>query len=1183
MFYSIGNIGDSKKTDNTRLVDSDDKYEFINEICDVDLPLSEWDDTEEALEALENEQFDKSGTYEWRYIWEDGTDKENSEVFDFCKAAWVDMYKFVVQSSDEDFVSKFDEYFVKDSMLYYYLFTERYTMIDNRAKNSFWHFGRTGTYHAISNPIEELLPVYCELIDGDYVITEDTVIDSSKTYYTQYAFDLAFDYDNDSSMSLNNYGASVYRHGYEDTDVLDGTTEEVFRESNSTIFCRIRDLFSSDLKELFNTLESKNAWNAESFLNEIEAWQDEFPEELWRLDTERKYLRTYTESFIDGEGDPQYLKNMAQGKMKYRIKQWERGQQAYMASKYQSSTAANDNAVLRCTVPEGDLAVPTNYKLKLTPYDYIYLNVKYGTQEPIQVRANPGIQYEILFEGDSVDIIDIYSASRIQDLGDLSTTYPATVDTSKATRLKELHIGNAIKGYDNPSLTTMTLGANYLLEVLNVENVSGLTQSLNLSALNNLRELYAHGTNASGVTFADGGKIEIAELPAINAMTMRNLLYLANLDITSLDKLTTLTIENCDTVDVKTMLESAPNVNRVRITGIDWTLEDTTLLESIYEMKGIDKDGYNTTKSILSGTVYVPVIRQQQLYDYMEAWSDLELKYGTMIEQFTATFVNEDGTILDIQYVDKGSDAIDPITREENPIETPIKESTVSHDFTFSGWDLALTGIFSDRVITATYTESLRSYTVKYVSKGVTKQEFTGFYGDTVSYSGTVPTYTIEESAYVYYLFNRWDKSGLIDGDKVINAIFDRCEYVEGYFDGKELADLSPVEIYAMTKLGLEQQIITDMDEYNLDLGIDVSYDDIESHLLISEKTVFNGSNYVDTGVQLFAEDRDFVLAVDYEFGEGNETNDVLMQCFQDNGSNGFKLWYNNGVNFTWGTSLNSITDSGSREMIVIRHKKGNNNLTIYKSNLTSFSEIETVELTRTKSTSGTGSLIFGSAKADDGIYEKYAIGNIYWAKLWFVDLGEDTCKELALWTHESINMSACGFKKYYLSDNSSKRSYFSLLANNLLDRTMQFSLLTTNEGGWASADLNIFLNNRLYNAIPVQFRQLIQQVKIASSIGNKSTEISTSDCYITIPACIEVDSSMTSEPYLSEGTSISYMTTNASRQRSSLDGNYESYWLRSPNVGYVDYIYTVNEEGALYGYSNPRYTKAGILIEISI
>lgn len=1186
-FYSIGNIGDSKKTDDTRLVDPTDRYEFINEICDVDLPLSEWGNTPELLEVLENEKFDKSGTYEWRYIWEDGTDEENSNVFNFCKSAWINMYKFVVQSSDEEFKSNFEEYFVKDSMIYYYLFTERYCMADNRCKNLFFHFGKTGKYHAISNPIKELLPVYCELIGTDYIITSDTELDASKTYYTQYAFDLAFDYDNDTAMSLNNYGVSIYRHGYEDTDVLDGTTEEVFRESKATIFCRIRDLLKSDLKEMFNTLESKGAWNAESFLSEIEAWQNEFPEELWRLDIDRKDIRTFNESFINGAGDPQYLKNMANGKMKYRVKQWERGQEAYMASKYQSSLAASDNAVLRCTVPEGNLVVPTNYKLKLTPYDYMYLNVKYGTQEPIQVRGIPNVQYEIPFDGDSVDIIDIYSVSRIQDLGDLSSTYPATVDTSKATRLKELHIGNSTEGYDNPSLTTMTLGANYLLEVLNVENVSGLTQSLNLSALNNLRELYAHGTNASGVTFANGGEIEIAELPPINSMTMRNLLYLTNLDITSLDKLTTLTIENCDTVDVKTMLESAPNVSRVRITDINWILTDTTLLERIYNMSGLDKNGYNTERAVLTGYVHVPVIRQQQLADYQSAWSDLEITYDTLIEQFAVTFVNadEDNTVLEVQYVDKGEDAIDPATRENNPISPTIK-STISHDYTFSKWDVSLKSIFSDRTITAVYTESLRKYQIKYVSKGTVMEGYPkeGYYGDNIIYTGKTPTYTGEESGYKYYIFNRWDKSGFLTGDfdengvKTVNAIYDSFEYRDNAFANKELEDMSPVEIYAMNQLGLAKDVITDKDAYTFSLGNDFNYDDVESKEIISEKMSFDGTNYYDTNIQLFDIDKDFVLAIDYRF-TGSVANSVLAQCYQGSGTIGFKLQYNNGVQLKWGANTTDLTSVNEREIVVIRHKKGNTNLYIYNSNLGKDS-VEIVSLASKEFTT-TSTLVFGCEKQTSTIFTNYATGEIYWAKLWYADLGEEACKQLAIWTHESITLEACGFNRYYLSDNPDGMCNFSMLASHLLERTRTWNDSNTNVGGWAESKLNAYLNSRFYEAIPTQIKLLLKQVRIGSSVGNKSNDITWSDCYVAIPSVKEVDSTRNQEPYNSEGLSISYLTTSDTRKRSMPNGDYEKYWLRSPSTSFANYIWRVETSGSTESITNATEV-LGILILLS-
>lgn len=1197
MFYAIGNIGDSKKSDETRKTDIDDEYEHCIEIMDVELPLSDFprdtminamgyktdEKTNEKIytwakdenlgilyelidgeyvlttdttinldktyyvDILLHDDFSEDYTYGWRYI----SDDEDDEIVNFCHQRWIEAYRFVTTSSDEDFKAHFGDYFVKDSMLYYYLFTTRYCMADNRAKNCFLHYGKTGEVDADGNPIRK--------------------------------YDLSWGYDMDTSCGLNNYGKQVYRYGLEDIDV-DENGEEIFRESDSTLFCRIRDLFAAELKTMYNTLESKNAWHAESFLNQIDAWQSEFPEELWRIDIQRKYIRTYNESFIDGEGDAQFLVNMANGKMKYTVKQWERSQEKYMASKYQSSVASSDNSVFRCTVPAADAVVAPNYKLKLTPYAYMYLNVKYGTQSPIQLRAEPNVEYEIPFEGDSTDIIDVYSASLIQSFGDLSTCYPATVDTSKASKIKMLKIGNSTEGYDNPKLTTLTTGANYLLETLNVENVSGLTQALNLSALNNLRELYANGSNISGVTFADGGRIEIAELPAIGSMSLKNLMYLVRLDIADFSKLTTLTIENCTTIDLLDILNKANKLNRIRITGVDWTMADTSLLERLYGMAGIDKNGYNTEHSVVAGKVHVPIIRQQQLYEYQAAWSDLEIVADTIIEQFAVTFMNADGTILEVQYVDKGGNAVDPTTRTDNPL-SPTIESTVSHDFTFAGWDSSLLGVFTDRVVTATYTESLRSYTIKYVSKGITLQENTGLYGDNIPYVGVDPTYTAEESGYVFHLFNRWDKSGFIDGEKTVNAIFDRFEYTSTAFDGKELSEMTPVEIYALTKMGIAESVITDKDSYSIVIGNDVNYDDIESELLIDKKTYFNGSNHIDTGICLFDEDRDFVLAIDYEFSEENTPNAVLAQCFQENGANGFKLWYSNasgynGAKLTWGATADNITQVGKREVLVIRHKKGDNNLTIYKSNLDE-DDVLITELAKNKSTAGTGTLVFGSARADDGMYENHAVGNIYWAKLWYADLGEDTCKDLAMWTHESLTLEACGFRKYYLSDNTSKRCSFSLLATHLLGRKKRWNKTNSSAGGWANCALNASLNTRLYNAIPNQIRSVMKQVIVYSSVGEKSSELSASNCYITIPAVVEVNSDFTTEPYNSEGKAISYIINEQMRKRAFDGGEYADYYTRSPNVDYQSYIYRVDKDGFTQGFTSAN-TMHGVLIEIS-
>lgn len=1181
-YYALGNIGDSKKTDITRAYDPDDMKEFCVEISDNTLANSifqtgvknadgsmkypitkaEWVAGNEAYDALYN---DWDGSYEFRYDCcgdsKDGeaisTDEAKEQIRTQNKQIWRDFYEFVITSSDSEFVSNLKNWFINESALYWYLFTTRYTMIDNRAKNTFWHWAK----HYISTSEAATL--------GDKAAYY-TIDDDAAAINNGYRFDL-WDYDNDTALGINNSGELTMTYGKEDTDYrTEGNPSSgyVFNAAESVFFCRVRDLMVSDLRKLYTSCESKNCWSATSLINEFDSKQNEWPEELWRVDYVRKYERTYR------NGNTRFLEQMMNGKKKYQRRQFERDQEIYMATKFVGNKAASDQIMFRCNTPVS-AAVKPDYTLHLTPFSNMYLSVMFGNSSVTQIRAKAGQQYSISCPYTTMDdtAVLIYAASRIQSMGDVSACYIHDNDFSKAEKLKELIIGNTTEGYSNEFLTNLVIGNNRLLEKLDVRNTPNLVSSLDLSRCGNLKELYATGSGLTGVLFANGGMVETALLPdTLTSINMRNLKYLDNLNIAGYDQITTAIIENCDTIDSVDLLNKATKLNRARIIGVNWSLENTTLLDRLYKMGGLDKNGYNVDQSIVTGSVHVPVMKEKLLAQYNEAWPDLEITYNTLVQQFTVTFKNDNGDILDVQYVDKGTKAVDPLTREDNPIPTPTKESTVSTDYTFAGWDKDIVDAFDNQVITATYSETTRNYTIKYVSNSTVLQETSAPYGSSVLYEGEIPTYTAEESAYKYYLFSGWDQGGYVNGDKTINAVYDSCEYKEGYFVGKEIADMRPVELYMMTKLGLAGVItLTDYvsakDALTIQLGNDFSYSDIEEQVLISDKTVFNGSNYVDTGVTLLSEDRDFVLAIDCKMDSGNSNNAVLAQCFSGLDTSGFKLTYNSGIKLLWGSSSATPFSVNNREMIVLRHIKGDNGIYVYSSNTTGDSSYY-VELSGIHSMVHNVSLVFGCNKLEDGSYENYGLGTVYWSKVWYADLGDAVCKKIAYWPHESINFEACcesngSMKRYYLSDNSGARSSITFISSQTLTHPAVMDTASTNAGGWASFALNNYLNSRVYEAFPDSWKQLMKQVKVKSSIGEKSLTVSSSDCYVFIPSISELVPSMTAEPYGSEGTAISHFTSNDARVCYNPEGVAVQYWTRSPSIDWNNYVFRISTNGA--------------------
>ena len=1011
-----------------------------------------------------------------------------------------------------------------------------------------------------------------------------------------------------TSLGIDNTGDYVFSYGKEDTDYYvdgDPTSDYVFRVADSVFFCRLRDLFPAELQSMFKNREEKNAWDSNSLITQWDNAQAQFPEELWRLDYERKYYRTYLGLSIDNsisQGiDDTFLKGKFFGRKKYARRAFEINQEIYFATKYFGNKALSDVFWIRGNVPIGGSIKP-NYSLTLVPYSDMYVCVQYtSTGTPIHKKVKAG--ETCVFENDSerMDFIYVYAASFIQEVGDLSRCFIGDNNFSSATRLQKLTIGSTDDGYENTFMKEVLVANNPLLEYLDLRNISGINTVINVGSCNNLKELYAEGTNTTGVIFANGGLLETAHLPKITSLSIKNLNYLKDFVVDGYDNLQTLIVENTPNINTYDIITSAPLLRLVRLIGLNWDssyqIADGSIFNRLLTIGGIDSSGYETDLSVLTGNAHIVTVGKQELYRYQQAWSDLTIIPTTIIEQFKVEFINDDGTVLDVQYVNIGEDAVDPLTREENPIAIPTKESTVQYNYTFADWDSILTGVFGDRVIKATYTESLREYTIRYVSKGTVLQETTGLYGDNILYEGITPTYTLEEKAYKYYLFDRWDNSGFIYGDKTVNALFDSFQYTDGYFANKELEDLSLVEIYTLTKLGLEnvENNIQIADRFTFTMGYDVDFDDIESNEIVSEKITFGGTNHFDTGIKLFDEDKDFVLALDYTISSNNTSTGTLMQCFQSSGSNGFRLGYDNGgTEFVWGSSAPINPSSlDNREMLVIRHKKGDSNLYVYTSNLDSIQSNMNVISKESITQSDTATLIFGASKMDSGRITNYCIGDIHWCKIWYEDLGEKACEQLVGWTHEEITLGVSGFYRYPLYDDRSKETTISLVASHLLDRKAKYNASSTNTGGWAESNLNKILNTRFYNAVPAQLKSLLKKMNVLSTIGQGSTSVSESGCYINIPSVYDVNSARTNykNELYSGASTIQSMATEQNRRRElpyGFDNDnvdaYEAYWLRSPNFTYTSnpvYVWCVNEDGST-GEINSANSTRGVLIEIS-
>ncbi len=606
------------------------------------------------------------------------------------------------------FKSEFAQHFEKDAVLFYYLFTELFLMVDSRAKNMF-----------------------------------PTFMAGSKWFSLPYDFDTA--------IGINNEGALVFSYNLEDIDHTESGAD-IYNGQQSVLWINVRAAFFEDIKAMYQKLRSNGILSFAVTEQRFEEHQAKWPEAVFNEDAYFKYLQPLIE-----QNTASYL-TMLQGSKAEQRKWWLYNRFRYLDSKYNAGDALTDVVTLRGYAKD-DITV--------TPYADIYASIKYGSYL-VQQRANRNVAYTLACPLSNVNDTEIYiySASQLQSIGDLSGLMVGYADFSMATRLQSLKVGDAADSYSNGNLTELYLGNNTLLRTLDVRNCPNLKQAVDVSGCTNIEHLYFEGTAVTGVHLPNGGILKALHLPeTVTNLTIRNQTGITDFVIGGYDNISTLRLENVSEVfDLCEILHSIPVGARVRVTGLERSFEDAADILAFYDlldtMRGLDENGNNTDKAQISGIFTIAELTNDELTEVRERYPNIRIQYEHT--HSNVYFYDDSGnTLLKTVTVYDGEDAA-------YSGSNPTKASTAQYSYSFSGWSLtvggaananALKAVVSDRNVYAAFTSTVRKYTVRFYNGTTLAQTVSEVpYGSNASYTGDTPAKTDVEKPEDYE-FTGWNPS----------------------------------------------------------------------------------------------------------------------------------------------------------------------------------------------------------------------------------------------------------------------------------------------------------------------------------------------------------------------------------------------------------------------------------------
>jgi len=495
----------------------------------------------------------------------------------------------------DKFKNEIDQYFDKDFILTYYVFTDYFLSVDQRAKNM-------------------MLRTW----------------DGLKWFITYY--------DGDTQLGKRNDCFLVYLYTT-DRDTWDAEASKyAFEGHDSWLWNLVLANLEDDLKRCAANLRAVlTNERVLAMLNEEQSgnWCD-------RAFNKSGYLKYIAPAVQTMYGKKWPFIFALQGSNKSHRTFFFTNRAALLDAKYGTSNFTSDNIDLYMARGATDAADT----LRITANETYAFG--YGTNNSPNI-ANTGI-----VEGGEVASLDItgaftvndplrvYGASRIKvlDMTGASDHLKNAFDLGKCTALRELNLQAATGG--GSTGWWLSIDNCKQLRKINLRNQSqaktggSTSTALDLTNQTKLEELDARGTKVQSIAFAKGAPVTVARMPS--TITTLRLEYLSKLTssgltLESYGNVRTFIFDNCPGLSWEALLSRCANADRIRVTGIDRE-DDGTWLNKFMSMGGVDASGNSTDTCALVGTVrltrYIDEAQYQKMCAHFPELNITQPEYTTI-------------------------------------------------------------------------------------------------------------------------------------------------------------------------------------------------------------------------------------------------------------------------------------------------------------------------------------------------------------------------------------------------------------------------------------------------------------------------------------------------------------------------------------------------------------------------